>query len=282
MTSDSSINWYERNGAKLRYERNDAAGDPIVFVHGLTCRLENWRFQVAHFSKTNQTIAVDLRGHGESEVGDDPICLESFGADVAALLRELDLTNVTIVGHSMGCRVIMETCRLEPARIKSVVLVDGSRRTAGGTADEREALIHAGVREKGYAKYHRDQFGAMFTPDSDPVLRDAIIEECAATPEAVGVASSVSIHRWDAGAIDGVLAHMSAPILIIQSTKPDPKTLRAPVKSGEVTDYMTYVRATAVKSPKVQFETVADIGHFTMLERPDEVNGYMDGFLSGV
>jgi pimeloyl-ACP methyl ester carboxylesterase len=279
MAPEPVTDWYERNGARLRYQTSGATGSPVVFIHGLTCRLENWRFQAEHFSANHRVVACDLRGHGQSSVGDDPVCVESFGADVAGLLSHLNLEDVTIVGHSMGCRVVIETCRLEPGRIRNVVLVDGSRRTAGGSADEREARIHSAVREKGYAAHHLAQFGPMFTADSDPVLRDATIAECATTPEAVGVASSVSIHRWDAGRIDAVLSEISAPILVIQSSKPNPNTLRAPLHSGEITDYMRYVRETAVKAPSVQFETVPDIGHFTMLERPDVVNQHIAAFI---
>ena len=279
MAPKTASKWFERNGARLRYETHGATGSPIVFVHGLTCSLENWRFQVAHFSDAHKVVACDLRGHGQSSVGDDPVCVESFGADVAALLSHLDLNDVTLVGHSMGCRVVIEACRIDPSRVRNIVLVDGSRRTAGGSADEREARIRNAVRDQGYEDDHRSQFAAMFTADSDPVLRDATIEQCAKTPEAVGVASSISIHRWDAGRIDAVLSEISAPILVLQSTQPHPDTLRAPVRAGEVTDYMAYVRDTAVKSPSVQFDTVADIGHFTMLERPDEVNRSIAAFI---
>lgn len=279
MAPETASLWFKRNGARLRYETHGAAGNPVVFVHGLTCCLENWRFQVAHFRGDHKVVTCDLRGHGQSSVGDDPVNVESFGADVAGLLSHLNLTDVTLVGHSMGCRVVLEACRIDPTRVRNMVLVDGSRRTAGGSADEREARIRDAVRDQGYLDYHRAQFAAMFTADSDPILRDATIEQCATTPEAVGVASSISIHRWDAGRIDAVLSEINVPILVLQSTKPDPNTLRAPVRSGEVTDYMAYVRDTAVKSPSVQFETVADIGHFTMLERPDEVNRSIAAFI---
>jgi pimeloyl-ACP methyl ester carboxylesterase len=279
MATAPQMGWYERNGAQLRFKTSGAAGAPIVFIHGLTCSMEHWRFQVKHFSARHRVIACDLRGHGQSSVGNGPICMESFGADVAGLLRHLDLNDATIVGHSMGSRVVIETFRHESARIKNIVLVDGSRRTTGGSADEREARIHNAVRKQGYKAYHLAQFGPMFTADSDPSLRDTTISECAATPEAVGVASSVSSHRWDAGRIDAVLSGVSAPILVIQSTKPDPNTLRAPLHVGEVTDYMHYVRDTAVKAPSVQFETIPGIGHFTMLERPDDVNRHIATFI---
>lgn len=269
--------WQERAGAKLRYQTGGVGKPPILFVHGLTCCLEDWEHQINHFSPSHRVSTCDLRGHGQSETGDASISIESFGADVAALLDELDFTDAILVGHSMGTRVVMEAARLAPNRVAKLVLVDGSR-IGTGDPDEMEARMRGLIGDGGYAPYHKNMFAMMFTPDSDPALRDTVLQRCAATPTENGLAAFINLVRWDAAKIDATLAGLNTPILVIQSTKQDENRVRVPLKEGEVTEYMTFVAETAADATTV---SIADIGHFTMLERPGQVNKLIDCFIAG-
>ena len=81
---------------------------PIVFVHGFGCAHSDWDAQVSHLSPRRQTIAVDLRGHGASPGTPNQCSIEQFGADVAEVMQTLALPPAVLVGHSMGCRVVVE------------------------------------------------------------------------------------------------------------------------------------------------------------------------------
>ncbi|MEL0112441.1 MAG: alpha/beta fold hydrolase, partial [Rickettsiales bacterium] len=91
----------------LNHIREGAGDPPIVFVHGYLCELENWRHQVAHFKSSHTVLACDLRGLGRSPLGGGEMTIEQLGQDVADLLAHHDLSDAVLVGHSMGCRVIM-------------------------------------------------------------------------------------------------------------------------------------------------------------------------------
>src|SRR5689334_24213977 len=99
----------------------------LVFVHGFACTSDDWRAQRDHFEKTNEVVACDLRGHGQTPGRPQECSIEHYGGDVAALVNNLELREVVLVGHSMGCRVVVEAARLVPKRVSRVVLVDGSR-----------------------------------------------------------------------------------------------------------------------------------------------------------
>src|SRR5690348_4122495 len=87
----------------------------IVFVHGFACSHTDWDAQVARFSPRHQTVAVDLRGHGASS-GTAPQCsIERYGADVVDVMRALALPPAVLIGHSMGCRVVMEAALQAPS-----------------------------------------------------------------------------------------------------------------------------------------------------------------------
>jgi pimeloyl-ACP methyl ester carboxylesterase len=56
-----------RDGVRLAYEESGSGSPPIVLVHGWTCNHTYFSPQREHFSKRHRVIAVDLRGHGESD-----------------------------------------------------------------------------------------------------------------------------------------------------------------------------------------------------------------------
>jgi pimeloyl-ACP methyl ester carboxylesterase len=99
---------------------------PIVLVHGFACAHSDWDAQVAHLSPRHQTVTADLRGHGASPGTADESSIERYGADVAEVLRALELPPAVLVSHSMGCRVVVEAALQAPAHTAAVVLVDGS------------------------------------------------------------------------------------------------------------------------------------------------------------
>src|ERR1043165_1855385 len=136
----------------MHFTRTGAGKPALVFVHGFACSLDDWAPQIAHFHKTHEVIACDLRAHGRTPGRPRECSIEHYGGDVAALVNNLDLEGVVLVGHSMGCRVVLEAARLVPKRVSAVVLVDGTRNaTSDPDAAEKAAL--ATVEKMGYAKF---------------------------------------------------------------------------------------------------------------------------------
>src|SRR6185295_12083173 len=109
---------------------------PLVFVHGFACSHEDWRAQIDHFRKAHALVACDLRSHGQTPGRPEECSIAHYGGDVAALLNHLELTGCILVGHSMGCRVVLEANRLllsshYAERVAGIVLIDGSRSGSG-------------------------------------------------------------------------------------------------------------------------------------------------------
>src|SRR5688572_28072270 len=101
-------------------------GDPaLVFVHCGNCRKEIWTETLDAFSPSHRVVAMDLPGHGRSGANRKEWSLPALGADVAALVEHLKLTNVILVGNSLGGPVSMEAARiLGPKRVRGIVAVD--------------------------------------------------------------------------------------------------------------------------------------------------------------
>src|SRR5262245_7163293 len=148
------------NGTQLCYERAGAGAPPLVFVHGFACAHEDWQPQVAAFGSRHMIVTCDLRGHGASP-GEPGSCdIETYGADVAALLRALKLSGVLLGGHSMGTRVVLQACLDAPDRVAGLVLVDGSFQAAAGERAEEDA--RRAIASAGYVPWAGGLFTQMF------------------------------------------------------------------------------------------------------------------------
>jgi pimeloyl-ACP methyl ester carboxylesterase len=261
------------NDTQLFYERTGAGSPPLVFVHGFACAHEDWQRQVEAFCPRHMTVACDLRGHGQSPGAPESCSIETYGADVAALLRALNLSGAVLVGHSMGTRVVMQACLDAPERVAALVLVDGSFQAAAGERAEED--VRRAVASAGWATFAGGLFEQMFFGPS--ATADRIRARAARLPEATGAALFPRMVRWDARHMAAALGRVGVPLLAIQSTAITPERKRVPLAPGGTTPFLEMIRSHA---PHARIEIVPGVGHFTMLEAPDVVNRLIDDFVA--
>lgn len=100
------------------------SGDAVLFIHGHPFNRSMWQPQVDALASRYRVIAPDLRGYGDSGLGDAsiPTTLEMFAGDLAALLDRLRVEKACVIGLSMGGQIAMEFARAFPARTNGLVL----------------------------------------------------------------------------------------------------------------------------------------------------------------
>jgi pimeloyl-ACP methyl ester carboxylesterase len=113
-----------RDGVPVTYEVHGSGTPALVFGHGWSCDRSYWRGQVGAFAARHRVVAVDLAGHGRSGTGRSAWTMPAFGEDVAAVVAELELGDLVLVGHSMGGDVIVETALDLPGQVVGLVWVD--------------------------------------------------------------------------------------------------------------------------------------------------------------
>jgi non-heme chloroperoxidase len=116
-----------RDGTTIFYKdwgRKDA--QPIVFHHGWPLSADDWDNQLMFFhGQGYRVIAHDRRGHGRSEQTDNGNEMDTYAADVADLVEQLDLRNAVHVGHSTGGgEVARYVARHGRGRVARAVLID--------------------------------------------------------------------------------------------------------------------------------------------------------------
>ena len=114
----STVNY---NGNKVWYEET-GRGDPLIFLHNGGNDHRIWDHQVAHFSRSHRVIAVDHIGHGNSDRPPVDYTLPLFTGEVAALVQQLRLAPVTLIGHCIGAAMALNYTLAHPADVRRLVL----------------------------------------------------------------------------------------------------------------------------------------------------------------
>jgi len=257
----------------MHFVRAGQGAPPLLFVHGFACNHADWRAQLEFFSQTNEVVACDLRGHGETPGRPHECSIAHYGGDVAALVNHLELSGCILIGHSMGTRVVLQANRLIPERVAGIVLIDGSR-SGSGDPDAAEAAARAAIEKGGYPAFAEHLFRQMFfraSPEADAIVARALRQSAQ-----FGPLLWPSMARWDAAEMDVALAAVRAPLLAIQSTTRDAQLRRSPLKAGQTTPYLDLI-CSAV--PGARVAVVPDTGHFTQIEAAGEVNRLIAGFI---
>lgn len=117
---------------RLRVTVSGVEGPPLLFLHGYGCGQEMWRFVAPKFESDHRVVLLDLAGaSGADPAFYDParhVSLEAYRDDVLAVLAELDLTGVTVVGHSVSSMIGVLAHIAAPAAVTGLVLVSPSAR----------------------------------------------------------------------------------------------------------------------------------------------------------
>ncbi|MEM8582873.1 MAG: alpha/beta hydrolase [Bacteroidota bacterium] len=102
---------------------DEEAAATLLFIHGLGSNLQAWRKNIAELSETYRCVALDLPGYGKSSLGDYPFTMTFFADAVRRFSEQLELENITLIGHSMGGQVAMHTVLKGDLELTGMVLL---------------------------------------------------------------------------------------------------------------------------------------------------------------
>jgi pimeloyl-ACP methyl ester carboxylesterase len=123
----SLLHQVDIDGRSVNYvELGEGEGPPIVFVHGLGGQWQNWLENLPFFAQERRVVALDLPGHGLSEMPREKITIPGYGRTVNELGDRLELGQIDLVGNSMGGFVAAEVARESPERVNRLVLVSAA------------------------------------------------------------------------------------------------------------------------------------------------------------
>jgi pimeloyl-ACP methyl ester carboxylesterase len=256
----SSLSAAAVDGFELHSSSTGKGPRTVILVHGWTCDDTTWESQVPALSKDYRVLTIDLPGHGKSgSPKDGKLSMDLFALAVESVRSEAGADRVVVIGHSMGTAVIVQYARLYPQHVAALVFVDGlvtppNMGPADGPPPEQQISGPNGtnVREG----IIRSMFSAATTPD----MQKHILSMMLGAPEATAVGSMYA--TLDPAVWKGDV--LPQPILGLYADK----------SALANREYMK------THFPNLQYVEVAGSGHFLMLEKPEEFNRLLLGFLS--
>jgi len=260
------------DGAKVHWSSKGSAKQAVILVHGWTCDESSWDEQVPVVSQKYRVITLDLPGHGKSDPPKDgKFSMAVFARAVEAVRAEAKVDKVVLVGHSMGTPVIREYARMYPQHVAGLVPVDGIVLIGAppGPPPQGKAPQAAGRGAPNPAlmtgpdgmKARETMIRGMFTPATPASVQQHVLKMMLAPPEAT--AAGAMLATFDSANMNDFVT--TVPVLGIYAGSP-------------------LANAESVKKafPNSEYVQVAGTGHFVMMERPEEFNRLLMGFLGKV
>jgi len=246
------------DGVPIKYEVRGKGDPALVFVHGWSCDRSYWSAQLPYFARNHLVVAIDLAGHGESGLDRKEWTMGSFGEDIVAVVRKLDLDKIVLIGHSMGGPAVIEAARRMPEGVIGLVVADFlqdferqySREFVDGWIDSLSPDYAAAVK-----KFVAE---ALFTSRSDPALVERISQDMSSAPQAVGI-GAIRAEFDFLNDLTRIVKDVEAPITCINS---DVEPTRTEVNRRY--------------APGFKAKIMAGVGHFNMMEAPDIFNGLLE------
>jgi 2-(acetamidomethylene)succinate hydrolase len=133
-------------GAITLHIREAGSGPLVVFLHGITANAAVWDPVLLELRDAFHVVAVDQRGHGQSDAPPHGYGGEAYARDLLDLIEALGGAPAIVVGHSLGARNGVVAATLQPERIAGVVAIDFVPFIEDEVLEALEARVKGGDR----------------------------------------------------------------------------------------------------------------------------------------
>lgn len=253
-------------GGSLHYESR-GEGMAVLLLHAFPLGLAMWDPQASAFGSTHQVIRFDARGFGGSAPGDGMLTMERIADDALALLDELAVQRVFLVGLSMGGYAAFAFYRRHSERVAGLVLADTRAEADTPEGRRSRSQLAERVRKEGPAAAAEAFLPNLLGETSQrerPALVARVREMILANP-AQGIVDGLMglAARADSAS---TLREIRVPTLVLCGSE---DTLTPPEQAEAM--------ATAVRGGHL--EVIPKAGHLASLENPEAFNTALSLFL---
>lgn len=263
----------EVNDITMTLHDNQRSDAPVVLlVHGFPLDHSMWGAQASALAESCRVIAPDLRGYGQTtlgDVGDPPTAsMEQYANDLMEMLDKLGVTEpVVYVGFSMGGYTAWQALRNHPQRIRALVLCDTRADADADEARKMRLKMARHVHEWGAERVAEAMLPKLFAASSldseHPMIAHTREVISSSQPAAIAAAQRGMAARPD---VRDELPNIKIPTLAI-------------VGEEDALSTPEIVRAMAAAIPGAQLEVIPAAGHMAPVEQPDAVSAALLRFV---
>src|SRR5690242_798413 len=242
-------------------------GRPLVILHGFLGSSENWRAMRKLFATTYKVFSVDQRNHGSSPHS-STMNYEVMTEDLREFLAEQGLSEVFLLGHSMGGKVAMQFASESPEAIEKLVILDiGPKAYPPAHRPLLQAMQN--LELNGLKTYGEAEAGLGGTI-SDAPLRKFVVKNL--------MRDRNGEFQWRIG-LDSLAANydqlIEAPAILNSFDKP------TCFIRGGLSRFIEDQDFAAIRKyfPRAEFHTVPTAGHWVHIDAPEEFYRIVDEYL---
>ena len=138
----------------------------IIFIHGFPLNMSMWNTQVQALTDNYRVIAYDIRGHGDSDAGNEPFSIDMFVTDLIGLMDVLRIKKASLCGLSMGGYIALNALENYPQYFESLVLCDTTCMPDSPKAKDKRMKTIESVIKNGVFYYAVESVKNLFAPES--------------------------------------------------------------------------------------------------------------------
>jgi pimeloyl-ACP methyl ester carboxylesterase len=248
------------DGLRIAFESEGIGSTAVIFIHGAFEDRSYFASQVNHMAQGRRVVALDLRGHGESDTPAD-VSVEAFAADVIGAAEESGVESAYIIGHSMGGVVALLVAEQRPELVSGIGMLDGTILFPEAVRRQGLENLVPALETDHWLEALRGYFGRTFDPNDPPEVAARVMSDLALTNPKFARSLFTSLFATD---FSNQLKNVRCPLLYVRA--------KAPVDLPRLLELR----------PDAMVGQVVGSGHYLMLSVPDQVNVMLDRFEEAV
>lgn len=155
------------NGLNVSYTDKGPEDAPgIIFIHGFPLNKSMWDMQMEVLSDEYRIIAYDVRGHGDSDAGNESFSIEIFVNDLISLMDALKINKTVLCGLSMGGYIAINAVENYPERFDALILSDTHCIADSPEAKDKRLVAIESIKKNGVEEYADESIKNLFAPES--------------------------------------------------------------------------------------------------------------------
>lgn len=245
-----------RSGVFINHKVCGSGNITLLFVHGWCIDQSYWSNQFDQFCPNYKVVTIDLPGFGKSGKNRDNWTIEEYAKDIETVINQLKLTNVVLVGHSMGGDIILEVAN-HNEEVIALIGIDNFKEVGIEYDEQMQAEIDGfiGMLKENYQEIAPAYAeGLLFHPTTDSLVKIRVKNDFKTADSSIAISSFEALFTYAPKEVTQ-LSQLKQKIYLINSdaTRTNIEGLEATGASFEVID----INAT---------------GHYPMIEKPEEFN----------
>ena len=252
--------------AKIFYEVL-GSGPPVVLLHPFPAHRDLWKPAAQALTSHYRVILPDLRGHGDSGIGEGPATMEKHAADIARVLDHEEVGRAPFVGVSIGGYVLFEFWRKCRARVAALMLCNTKAQADTPEARAGRLQSAADVMDRGTEPFFESMLPKLIGKTTHSTRPD-LVEGALRMMQKMSSEDVAMVQRGMAARQDSmdILKTINVPALIVTGDE-------------DVFTGVADAELMRQNTPNSQLKVVGKAGHYSPWEQPEEIGRLLRQFL---